>query len=256
MSERAPQSTPETPAAAPETGVPNPDIQQSLHDVQAGLDANNAPEQQTPTPEADPFSLSPEEAAAKVRFQELRLKIDEKATPYINKAGNLADKAGIPVDRLTKKALMLEQRRTAKDKKIVNLRAKLDKSRPGSARERRLRRKLAMTHINRGVLNDYITYIDGSADRRAGQRPAITEAREKQLEVKRHMLIVAKKVAAEKKRRAKVESERYHTSDKARRQQLKVEIATWNDKEHIKRFESKLIEEVNKKMFPNTGAHH
>lgn len=94
-------------------------------------------------------------------------------------------------------------------------------------RHRRLSRKLAETNIKRDYLRNRAARIDSAADARANHYAKAVEFRAEELQLRRDMLKIEKKVALEKKNRRQITKEMKDTTDKAQRQWLKSEINSW-----------------------------
>ena len=248
MSERAPSAPPapeSTPDTPPTEGVDPQAAEQAAEDAsieQHARSIEDAANKPPATPEIDVLALTPQEQSTKARLEtvkEARTTIREAMTPAINKIEARMNTVGNKRDVVTKKAFMLEYREAAGQRKTARLSAKLDKATPGTAKYRRLSRKYGMANIRLRGVRTNISRLDKASTLRTSEHDRKQELRQKEIQLRRNMLKIEKKVAYEKKNRRKARDELSRTSNEIRHKQLKSKIDSWQS---IGTFRQELID--------------
>jgi len=248
----APESRPNQ-----EDGEGSAEASQVINAVESGL--GSATEQQvTETHETEGETpTTPEERLARVRFEDLkvlRMTVQEKyVTPTLQGFGEMTDGFKDRMDKGKKKALMLDRRQLAQEKKVLRMQNRLNRLNPNGMRYRSLDKRLGKANLKLGRLGKSIDRLNGAAARRHEHRKKLGAELEKQARQRREQLLAAKIVATEKKRRRKVKDKLYTTYDKAARERLKVEINSW-DSIHL--FENKVLEKFGQTTGGHSGGHH
>lgn len=237
---------PSTEAVSPSTQeiANNEDVRDAIDALDTGLaTVNNGDNTERPTG----LELTPEEEAISLRFESLsnlRSRINEQhIIPSLNKIGRKLDRGRDAKDSLEKKVFLLHYREGARQRKEARLETKLAKMNPNSMRYRRLDRKIGKNHRKLRTVQQNINRLNSQIDGRENTRERINNARNVEAKVRREMLIVAKKVAHEKRERRKIKNELKSTTNTAQREVLKAEFAM-RSKKTIGKFREELVEKV------------
>lgn len=198
---------------------------------------------------SDLLALTPEESAVMLKLEglkSLRIGVNEKmAVPIQNKVGNRIDSLRNVKDKTVRKALLLDHRESALLRDATRLEAKLAGLNPRSARYRRLNKKMGMKYIKLGETRNRIGRYAGAVENRSTIRNHINRGREIDNRVARDMLIVAKKVAYEKKLRRNLEKEIRRTITPERKEQFELQLSERIAQiGQMNKFKDKLMEEV------------
>ncbi|USN96566.1 MAG: hypothetical protein H6797_05920 [Candidatus Nomurabacteria bacterium] len=160
---------------------------------------------------------------------------------------DLRDKAMNTKDRVMKKALMYDQRDSARQWKVVRLEAKLENSRarnPNSNRTRQLERKLNWQRMMLGNIRKKSGAIDSRMDNRGDRRKNIENAKENAKALRKKLQEAAKETEKERRRRWQVRKEAFTSKSETRKKQLRAEMRSWDKNTLAKFYQEKVNESV------------
>lgn len=202
----------------------------------------------------DDLELTPEELSVKVWMEDDKNSdnlINQKyIVPSLNSGGAVIDKLRDIKDISSRKALLLDYREAAMQQKSARMKIRLDGMNPNSMRYRRLNRKRGELNIKLGDIQGGIARRTSAIENRSSNRDFINNGREISADARHQLLIVAKKVAFEKKERRKLERKIKNATNDYEREELKMKLAQRN-KDSISKFRAELLKKVMKNANDN-----
>ncbi len=241
----APQASAESSPAGTEANANESDIFFEIENITNDSEQTDVPGEESPE-SAPETPKTPEEQDAHLRLERvtpLDAAVQEAIAPKIQKIGDQLKMAVLDKGlNQARKKLLLEPRQLALQKQIIRTQSSLNRTKKNSMRGRHLEKKLGKKHRLLNQTNRSVSRVAGAATERQAHSDHRLEVYAAEVNEKRELLIIAQKVAAERKRRRKLKKSIKYSIDSidnpGRRQRMIAESKSWPS---IQEYESELL---------------